>query len=121
VRLGLFLWALVSPTEPVELSLTPEPPPPAEPLLAQMNEAMERVELDLEAYLATLDQENSAAQAILADLQTRSDSGRTAERFSLRAEWFPRKRCWKRPDRHQSGDERRNQHPGTDQEYAAGQ
>lgn len=94
VRLGLFLWGLVSPTEPVELSLTPEPPPQAEPLLVQMNETMERVELDLEAYLATLDRENASVQAILADLQTRALTlVELAERFSLRAEeHFRRKR-----------------------------
>jgi hypothetical protein len=94
VHLGLFLWGLISPTEPVELSLNPEPAPPAEPLLAQMNETMERVELDLEAYLATLDQENSATQSILADLQTRALTlVELAERFSQRAEeHFRRKR-----------------------------
>jgi hypothetical protein len=94
VRLGLFLWGLVSETEPVELDLAPDPPAPPDPLLARMNETLARVELDLEAYLATLDQENAAAQAILADLQTRALTlVDLAERFSRRAEeHFRRKR-----------------------------
>ncbi len=87
VRLGLFLWSLVSKTEPVELDLTPEPPAPPDPLLARMNETLERVELDLAAYLTTLDQENAAAQSLLRDIQTRAlVLVELAERFSLRAE-----------------------------------
>lgn len=91
VRFGLFLWALVSKTETVEISATEGQLQEAEndPLTVKMDQAIERIELDVESYLATVETENRESRALLADIQTCGLSlVEIAEQFALRAEQY---------------------------------
>lgn len=96
VRLALFLWSLVSKTETVELQGIDDKneTPPAElvdddPLTIEMEKIVDRIEIDLEAYLNQLDKDSEEAGSLLSSLRTYCLTlVDLSEQFSLRAEHY---------------------------------
>ncbi len=90
VRFGLFLWSLLSETETIELAANDETEAAAtDPLAGQMAETIERIEVDVDSYLATLEAENETSRALLRDIQTCGLSlVELAEQFALRSEAY---------------------------------